>query len=229
MNSAFTPSGEKKMILEALRQKVYQTANLLPQYGLVWMAGGTVCARDPESGLVVVTPSGVPYSSLSPADMIVTDMEMQVVDGKYRPSVALNLWTGFFSARPDLHALVHTHSTCATAFSVIGQPVPVVTETMADWFGKPVPVAPYLHVEDPNFATLPVQVLGDGFAVLLGQHGPITFGENLDHALERAVTLEEAARTYSIACSIGKPLEFSLEQARRSFDFYHHRYGQRNP
>ncbi len=215
------------MILEELRSSVLETANLLPKYGLVWMAGGTVCARDPESGYVVVTPSGMPYEKLTPDDMIVTDMEMRVVDGKHRPSVALNLWTAFLKARPELHGLVHTHSPYATAFSVANQPIPVVTETMADWFGEPVPVTPYLSVEDPQFATLPVQVMGSGFAVLLGQHGVITLGKNLAHALERAVTLEEAAHTYCIARGIGTPLVFTEEQARSSFDYYHNRYGQR--
>ena len=215
------------MILEELRCKVLQTANLLPRYGLVWMAGGTVCARDPDSGLVVVTPSGLPYADLTPADMVVTDKQMQVLDGKYRPSVALNLWAGILLSRPDIHAIVHTHSPHATAFSVINEPIPVITETMADWFGAPVPVAPYLHVEDPNFVALPVNVLGQGFGVLLGNHGPITAGFNLEHALERAVTLEEAARTYAIACTIGTPLALTVEQSRMSFEYYLHRYGQK--
>ncbi|HTP00193.1 MAG TPA: class II aldolase/adducin family protein [Anaerolineales bacterium] len=215
------------MILEELRNSVIETANLLPKYGLVWMAGGTVCARDPETGYLVVTPSGMPYEQLTPEDMIVTDTEMRLVDGKHRPSVALNLWTAFFCARSELHGLVHTHSPYATAFSVVGQPIPVITETMADWFGQPIPVTRYLSVEDPEFAMLPVQVMGSGYGVLLGQHGVITLGRTLAHALERAVTLEEASRTYCIARGIGTPLQFSEEQARNSFDYYHHRYGQR--
>ncbi len=216
------------MILEELRAHVLQTALLLPKYNLVWMAGGTVCARDPETGYVVVTPSGLDYERLSPDDMIVTDMDMNLIEGKFRPSVALNLWTGFMRARPDeIFAVVHTHSSHATAFSVVHQPIPVITETMADWFGQPVPVTRYLSVEDPEFPTLPVQVMGNGYAVLLGNHGPITVGKTLEHALERAVTLEEAARTYSIACSIGKPVTLTAEQATASFDYYHHRYGQK--
>ncbi|MBK6646661.1 MAG: class II aldolase/adducin family protein [Anaerolineales bacterium] len=216
------------MILEELRAHVLQTALLLPKYNLVWMAGGTVCARDPETGYVVVTPSGLDYERLSPDDMIVTDMDMNLVEGKFRPSVALNLWTGFMRVRPEeIFAVVHTHSPHATAFSVVHQPIPVITETMADWFGQPVPVTRYLSVEDPEFPTLPVQVMGNGYAVLLGNHGPITVGKTLEHALERAVTLEEAARTYSIACSIGKPVTLTAEQATASFDYYHHRYGQK--
>lgn len=215
------------MILEALRTKVLETANLLPKYGLVWMAGGTVCARDPESGLVVVTPSGLSYEKLSPADMLVTDMDMKLVDGKYRPSVALNLWTGFMRHRPEINAVLHTHSPYATSFSVAHTAIPMITETQADWFGEPVRVTPYLSVEDPEFASKPVEVIGSGFAVLLGNHGPITLGKTLEHALERAVTLEEAARTYVAACAIGKPVLLTDTQARASFDYYHNRYGQR--
>lgn len=215
------------MILEELRTHVLKTALLLPKYNLVWMAGGTVCARDPQTGYVVVTPSGLDYERLSPADMAVTDLDMKPVEGVFRPSVALNLWTGFLRARPELNAVVHTHSPYATAFSVVRQPIPVVTETMADWFGQPVPVTRYLSVEDPEFSTLPVEVMGNGYAVLLGNHGPITTGKTLEHALERAVTLEEAARTYSIARTLGAPAALSEEQARASFDYYNHRYGQK--
>lgn len=216
------------MILEELRERVLHTALLLPKYNLVWMAGGTVCARDPQTGYVAVTPSGLDYQRLTPADMIVTDMEMHLVEGKYRPSVALNLWINFMRVRPELNAVVHTHSPYATAFSVVHEPVPVVTETMADWFGQPVPVTRYLSVENPEFPTLPVEVMDDGYAVLLGNHGPITVGKTLEHALERAVTLEEAARTLFIAKSIGTAVVvLTEEQARASFDYYHNRYGQR--
>jgi L-fuculose-phosphate aldolase/L-ribulose-5-phosphate 4-epimerase len=82
-------------------------------------------------------------------------------------------------------------------------------------------------VEDPEFPTLPPQVMDDGYAVLLGNHGPITVGKTLEHALERAVTLEEAARTFFIAKSIGAAAVLTEEQARASFDYYHNRYGQK--
>jgi L-fuculose-phosphate aldolase len=85
-----------------------------------------------------------------------------------------------------------------------------------------------LSVEDPEFATLPIRTLGDGFAVLLGQHGVITVGSSLAHALERAVTLEEAAHTYVISKAIGTPQVLSDAQTKASFDYYHNRYGQRS-
>ena len=214
------------MLLADLRNDVLDAALALKRYGLVWMAGGTICARDPESGQVVVTPSGLPYEDLSPTDMIVVDLDCNVIEGSYRPSVATNLWTTIIRARPEIHAVVHSHSPYATAFSVVNKPIPIITETMANWFGQPIQIAPYAHLEDDHFVTAPVQALGDGFAVMLGQHGVITVGQNLHHALERAVTLEEAAKTYAISCDLGDPLEFTPEQARRSFDYYHNRYGQ---
>ena len=214
------------MLLETLRTEVLDTALALKKYGLVWMAGGTVCARDPESGQIVVTPSGLAYEDLGPGDMIVVDLDLNLIEGEYRPSVATNLWTAILRKRPDIHAVVHSHSPYASAFSVVNQPIPIVTETMANWFGQPIQVARYAHLEDDHFVSAPLEALGDGFAVLLGQHGPITVGKNLHQALERAVTLEEAAKTYVVARDIGEPLVFTTEQARRSYDYYHNRYGQ---
>ena len=211
-----------------IKKEVLKTANLLSEYGLVWMAGGTVCARDKDSGNVVVTPSGVNYKLLKPKDMIVVNMDLQVVEGTFKPSVATNLWISILKKRSDINAIIHTHSPYASAFSVINEPLPIITETQADWFGKPIPVSRYAHLEDDHFVSAPLEALGDGFAVLLGQHGPIIVGENLDAALERAVTLEEAAKIYSISKTIGTPLTFTAEQAFRSFDYYTNRYGQKN-
>ena len=215
------------MLYQSLREEVLQTALVLKKFNLVWMAGGSVCARVPESGDVIVTPSGLPYEDLSAADMIVTTIDMKIIEGKYKPSVALNLWTAILKARPEIHAVLHTHSVYATAFSVTGESIPIITETMADWFRKPIPVTNYAHVEDPRFVSEPVEKLGDGFAVLLGRHGPIVIGKNLKDSLERAVTLEEAAKVYAVAKSIGLPQVFSEKEMRDSFDFYMNRYGQK--
>ncbi len=214
------------MQLEELRSEILNTVRSLSRYGLVWMAGGTAAARDPQSGLVAVTPSGMAYDDLTPADVVLLDMEGNVVEGDHRPSCATELWLRFFRARADIHALVHTHSCYATAFSVANQAIPIATETQADWFNQPIPVAPYAHVEDEAFLSAPVEALGDGFAVLLGRHGVLTFGKDLHAALERALTLEEAAKTIVMAKVVGTPEYFTSDENQRSFDFYHHRYGQ---
>jgi L-ribulose-5-phosphate 4-epimerase len=217
----------ENILLKELREQVLETGNLLPVYNLVWMAGGTACARDPESGLIVVTPSGIPWKDLRPADLVVIDSDMKIIQGTYRPSVATTLWVEIYNKRPDINAIIHTHSPYATAFSVVHRQLPVITETQANWFGTPVPVTPYIPIEDEEFVTLPAAMLGEGYAVMLGNHGPITVGATLEHALERAVTLEETAKMYFISKTIGSPVELSEEKARAAFDYYHKRYGQK--
>jgi ribulose-5-phosphate 4-epimerase/fuculose-1-phosphate aldolase len=215
------------VLLRKLREKVLEIGKLLPVYDLVWMAGGTACARDPETGFVVVTPSGIPWKDLSPEDLVVVNMEEKVLQGRYRPSVATTLWIEIYRKRPDINGIIHTHSPYATAFSVVHKSLPVITETQANWFGGPVPVTRYLAIEDEEFISLPTALLGEGYAVLLGNHGPITVGETLEHALERAVTLEEAAKMYHIAKTIGTPAELPVDVAAAAFDYYHRRYGQK--
>ena len=83
-----------------------------------------------------------------------------------------------------------------------------------------------MHVEDPEFASKPVETLGNGFAVLLGRHGPITVGASLHDALERAVTLEEGAKIYFVAKVLGEPQLFSETEARSAYEYYSQRYGQ---
>lgn len=217
---------KSEIYCRTLREEVLATARRLPEFGLVWMAGGTVCARDRATGHVITTPSGLKYDQLTPDDMVVVDMDLRVIEGRHRPSVATNLWIEIFKRREDVHAIVHTHSPYATAFSVINEPIPIITETQANWFRQPIQIAPYAHVEDPHFVTAPADALGDGYAVLLGQHGPVVVGENLAEALERAVTLEETAKTCSIARILGRPIPFTEEQANRSYDYYTKRYGQ---
>jgi L-fuculose-phosphate aldolase/L-ribulose-5-phosphate 4-epimerase len=217
----------EKVLLRKLREKVLDTGNLLPVYDLVWMAGGTACARDSETGLIVVTPSGIAWKDLVPEDLVVVDHHMKIVQGSSRPSVATTLWLEIFKKRIDINAIIHTHSPYATAFSVVHQSLPVITETQANWFGGPIPVTRYMPIEDEEFDTLPAKMLGDGFAVLLGNHGPITVGASLEHALERAVTLEEAAKMYYVSKALGTPIELPGDAARAAFEYYHNRYGQK--
>ncbi len=218
---------KSKLLCRELREEVLETALRLPEFGLVWMAGGTACARDPETGYIITTPSGLKYDLLTPEDMIVVDMDMNVIEGSCRPSVATNLWIEIYKRRGDVNAIIHTHSPYATAFSVINEPIPIITETQANWLRKPVQVAQYAHVEDDHFVTAPADALGDGYAVLLGQHGPIIVGANLEETLERSITLEEAAKTYSISKTLGNPIHFDEKQALRSYEYYTNRYGQK--
>ena len=73
------------MLLEELRHEVCEYNLMLPKYGLVVMTSGNISGRDPESGLVVIKPSGYSYDEMTPADMVVLDMDGKVVEGHLKP------------------------------------------------------------------------------------------------------------------------------------------------
>ena len=141
------------------------------------------------------------------AAMVHNHTEEPVIGGSGRLDIEryASAWRKLLTLRPD---------------AILTATMPVGQE------GVPVE-ARYAHIEDNHFTTAPVEALGDGYAVMLGQHGPITVGENLHHAMERAVTLEEAAKTYFVARGIGEVKEFTSAQSQASFDYYQNRYGQR--
>ena len=90
------------MLLEELRHKVWKYNLVLPKYGLVVMTSGNISGRDPETGLVVIKPSGYSYEEMTPADMVVVNMDGEVVDGHLRPSVDTATHLYVYAHRPDV-------------------------------------------------------------------------------------------------------------------------------
>ena len=126
-------------MLEDLRRRVWQANLMLPKNNLVTMTSGNVSARDVETGLVVIKPSGVPYETMSPEDIVVVDLEGNVVEGDLKPSVDCPTHLYVYRHRPDVNGIVHTHSPYATAFAALGRPIPVCLTAIADEFGGPIP------------------------------------------------------------------------------------------
>ena len=100
-------------MLEDLKRIVYEQNVALKQSGLVVLTWGNVSARDFETGLVVIKPSGVPYDTMRAEDMVVTDLDGNVVEGNYRPSSDLPTHLHLYKTYPTLGGIVHTHSTYA--------------------------------------------------------------------------------------------------------------------
>ena len=99
----------------------------LPANDLVRWTGGNVSARDPETGLVAIKPSGVRYEHLRPEQMVVVDLDGKIVEGDLKPSSDTASHLYIYRHRPDVGGVVHTHSRYATAFAAVGQPIPVAT------------------------------------------------------------------------------------------------------
>src|SRR5256712_12851564 len=119
-------------MLDQLKEQVWKLHQELPKNGLVVWTGGNVSARDPESGLVVIKPSGVLYDELQPEDHVVVNLEGEIVEGKLKPSSDTASHLYIYRQRPDVNGVVHTHSSYATAFAALGRSIPVYLTAIAD-------------------------------------------------------------------------------------------------
>ena len=190
-------------MLENLKKRVYEQNIALVKHGLVVLTWGNVSAKDEETGLVVIKPSGVPYDTMSESDMVVVDMDGNVVDGKYRPSSDLPTHLYLYKTYPTLGGIVHTHSAYATAFAQSGREIIAYGTTHADAFYGNVPCARELTDEEIdeayewNTGKVIAETVSDADAipaVLVKNHGVFTWGATPEKAVENSVTLEEVAK-----------------------------------
>ena len=191
-------------MLEELKQQVLEANLLLPKYGLVTFTWGNVSGIDRASGLVVIKPSGVPYDGMSVEDMVVTDLDGKVVEGKWKPSSDTPTHVELYKAFPDCGGIVHTHSRWATTFAQAGKEIPAMGTTQGDYFYGAVPCTRPMTDEEirGEYEKETGKVIIETFAgkdpaavpaVLVYSHGPFAWGKDAMNAVHNAVVLEEVA------------------------------------
>ncbi|MBU5439102.1 class II aldolase/adducin family protein [Tissierella sp. MSJ-40] len=215
------------MLLQELRQQVIEKGIQLKEYGLITLTGGNVSGRDKETGLIVITPSGMEYSKLKPEDVVVVDIDGNIKDGHRKPSSDLITHLQIYRAREDINGIIHTHSTYASCFAILNESIPVASTTMANEVGGEVPVAKYAPVGSEELGINIIEKIGNQKAVLLQNHGVFTFGEDPHHALVAAVMFEDAAKAYYLAKAIGEPVLLPEEEVKRANELFKNVYGQR--
>ena len=190
-------------MLEALKERVYRQNMALKEQGLVVLTWGNVSARDPETGLVVIKPSGVDYAVMKAEDMVVVDLDGKVVEGAYRPSSDLPTHLYLYREYPALGGIVHTHSAYATAFAQAGRVLIAYGTTHADAFWGDVPctraldATEVIEAYEHNTGKIIAETVRDAEAipaVLVKNHGVFTWGPTPEKAVENAVTVEEVAK-----------------------------------
>jgi L-ribulose-5-phosphate 4-epimerase len=214
------------MRLERIRHELVELHALLPRYGLVVWTGGNVSARDPETGLVAIKPSGVTYEDLTAESMVVLDLDGNVVEGSYKPSSDTYSHLYIYRNRPDVNGVVHTHSRYATAFAAVGRPIPVYLTAQADEFGGEIPCAGFSLVGDDSIGRLVVDGIGSSPAILLKNHGVFAIGPSARAAVKAAVMTEDVAATVFMALQLGTPDEIPPDDVASLHDRYLNVYGQ---
>ncbi len=215
------------MLLQGIREQLVELHALLPKYELVVWTGGNVSARDPETGLVAIKPSGVSYEDLTAASMVVLDPEGTVVEGDYAPSSDTFSHLYIYRHRPDVNGVVHTHSRYATAFAAVGRSIPVYLTAQADEFGGEIPCAGFSLIGDDSIGRLVVEGIGTSPAILLKNHGVFTVGATARAAVKAAVMTEDVAATVFMALQLGTPDEIPVDAVTKLHDRYMNVYGQR--
>jgi L-ribulose-5-phosphate 4-epimerase len=213
-------------MLEELRQEVWQLHLELPKNNLVAWTTGNLSARDPETGLVVIKPSGVKYEDLTPENMIIVDLQGEIVEGELKPSSDTASHLYIYRHRPDVFGVVHTHSRYATAFAAVNKPIPVYLTAIGDEFGCAIPCGGFALIGGEEIGKVVIESIGDSPAVLLKNHGVFTIGPNAEAALKSAVMVEDVAATVWMALQIGQPDEISSENVAKLHHRYTHVYGQ---
>ena len=216
-------------VIAKLRAEVCALHEQLTRYQLVVWTAGNVSARVPGQDLLVIKPSGVSYDDLTPANMVVCDLQGRVVEGEHAPSSDTEAQAYVYREMPPVGGVVHTHSTYATAWAARGEAVPCVLTMGADEFGGEIPVGPFAIIGDDSIDRGIVETLRDNRspAVLMRNHGVFTIGPTARAAVKAAVMCEDVARTVHISRQLGEPLVIDQQHVDALFDRYQNVYGQR--
>ncbi len=186
--------------------------------------GGNLSLYDREQGLLAITPSGIPYDSLEAEDIVTTNLAGEIIAGERKPSSELDLHRKVYQSRDDVQAVVHTHSTYATAVSCLRQELPAVHYLIAEAGGSRVPLADYARYGTEELAENVVNSLGQEYqAVLLANHGLLAAGENLAAAFKVAETIEFVAELYYRTRNMGEAVmlsESEMAEVKEAFASY---------
>ena len=213
-------------MLEDLKQELWALHLMLPKQYLVTWTSGNISARDPQTGLVVIKPSGVMYDELRPEDHIVLNADGEILEGTLKPSSDTASHLYIYRHRPDVNGIVHTHSPYATAFAAVGKPIPVYLTAIADEFGQAIPCAGFALIGGEEIGRQVVEHIGSCAAVLLKNHGVFTVGKSARTAVKAAVMVEDIAKTVHLALQLGQPDEIAPEDVAKLHHRYTHVYGQ---
>lgn len=193
-------------MLEELKKKVLEANLLLPKYDLVKFTWGNVSQITEDRKYIVIKPSGVDYKTMTASDMVVVDMEGNVVEGDLNPSSDTPTHIELYKKFPEISGITHTHSRWATIMAQAKLDVKASGTTHADYFYGPIPVTRNMTKEEiegeyeKNTGLVIIETFEERNikadqipAVLVANHGPLTFGKDAADSVFHSVVLEEVS------------------------------------
>lgn len=197
---------------EQLRQEICEICHLLYERGYVVSNDGNVSARTPR-GTVLITPSGVGKGRMTPDMLVETDLEGNILSGDRHPSSESKMHWMIYRERPDVQAVVHAHPPLSTAFAICRKPLKErYLAEMVVGLGE-VPVTEFAMLSTDEVPNSIKPFVQDHSAVLLANHGALTWGNSLLSAFDRMETVEQTAKVYYYVSQLGGGVEMTEEQA----------------
>ena len=214
-------------IKESLKKTVVEAGQTMVRERLTLGTWGNVSLRDPETGLIYITPSGIPYMEIQVADIVVMNSDEEVVDGHRIPSIERGMHIAVYNAREDVNAVVHSHPLYSSVLGVNHMELPGMSEDFVQIVADKIICSEYALPGTPELARNVVAALGERNAVLLPNHGTLCAGEDMTRALLISQAVEKTAQIYIMAKSIGTPHLISQEHIEAMQYYARHLYGQR--
>jgi len=194
--------------------------------GLTVGTWGNLSIRDPETGLIYIKPSGMPYPDITEDDVVVMNSEFKVVEGHRKPSIEYNFHIAIMNARKDVNAVLHTHPIYSSVFGVLREDIPGISEDFVQIVGDKIINCEYSLPGTPELAVNVVKALGQNNAVLIPNHGTVCVGGDFAAAVKIIFVVEKSAHIYILARSIGKPCLIDPADIKAMQDFAKNFYGQ---
>ncbi len=217
-------------ILQDLKEQVIRTAKEMFKEGLIKSTFGVVSVRIPQTGYVIITPSGFCKTRVIAENLCIVDLDGKLIEGKFRPSSETSMHVYIHKQLKDANAVLHTHSPAATAFAIAQKEILCVSTEQSFAFGSRIPlVAEYFcpGTQDTEKLESIISALKKAKVALLKNHGVIIVGCDLEEALNNAIIVEDIATTVLYSCILGGfPNELTPEEIKEVRDFRLTRYGQ---
>jgi len=182
-------------MLEEERTEIVRFGKKMLASGLTTGTGGNLSILIPKEDLVLISPSGVEYTEMKPEDVVVVYRDGAIRAGERKPSSELGFHLALYRKRPDIRAVVHTHSVYATTIACLNRELPAV-HYLVGFSGKKVPLAPYATFGTEELAQNICESIGEYNAVLMANHGLAAVGPHLRQAFAVAEEIELVARIW---------------------------------